>query len=116
MSELDAQQSAIARSRAYHLLGTLFLNGVDEDNLDHIRAVEDLAAHLPDDLLDEGGNPESRERPIDEMAAAYQDTFGFNVFPFQSTFLDETARAGGGETERVTDFYHKTAFPVVRTA
>jgi TorA maturation chaperone TorD len=115
VSELDAKQSATARANAYHLLGTLFLDGVDENVLGHVRAVDNLAEHLPELLLDDA-DAEARGRALDELAAAYQDTFGFNVFPFQSTFLDETARAGGDETERVTDFYHEAAFPVVETA
>lgn len=115
MIELDPQQRALARANAYHLLGTLFLDGVTEKTLEHVRATEDLARHLPPEL-DGSNDAVERERALDELAAAYQDTFGFNVFPFQSTFLDETARAGGDETERVTDFYHEAAFPVVETA
>lgn len=115
MSELDARQRALARANAYHLLGTLFLEGVTEKVLDHVRATEDLARYLPPEL-DGSHDSAVRGRALDELAAAYQDIFGFNVFPFQSTFLDETARAGGDETERVTDFYHEAAFPVVETA
>lgn len=116
MSELDAQQSATARITAYHLLGTLFLDGVTVDNLQHVRAVPPLADALPDALATDTIPGEQLERQLDDVAAAFQDTFGFNVFPFQSTFLDQTARAGGDQTERVTDFYHEAAFPVVQTA
>jgi TorA maturation chaperone TorD len=116
VSQLDAQQSAVARATAYHLLGTLLVDGVTDATLDHIRAVPDLARALPDELLRSEPGTDRHEHALDEVAAAFQDTFGFNVFPFQSTFLDETARAGGEQTERVTDFYHDAAFPVVETA
>lgn len=116
MTTLDETQSAAARANAYHFLGALFLDGVTENALDHVRAVEPLANELPDDLRDRDADQLRRSAALDEVAATYQDTFGFNVFPFQSTFLDETARAGGYETERVTDFYHEAAFPVVETA
>jgi len=114
VSVLTAREAATARSNAYHLLGTLFLEGVTEPVLAHVRAVDDLNRHLPRALRDEAVQPDPED--LDDLAAAYQDTFGFNVFPFQSTFLDRSARAGGEETERVTDFYLDAAFPVVETA
>ena len=110
MTKLSADQSATARSRAYLLLGRLFLRGVTDETLEHVRAVEPLADQLEAFPHEEG------EIDLDEAAASYQDLFGFNVFPFQSTYLDETARAGGEETQKVIDFYREAGFPIVKTA
>lgn len=111
MTNSVEHEGAVARSRAYLLLGRLFLWGVTEDVLEHVRAVEPLA-----ERLDAFGDSEGDGVDLDEAAAAHQDVFGFNVFPFQSTFLDETARAGGRETQRVTDAYRRAGFPIVETA
>lgn len=108
---LTGADAAVARSRTYLLLGRLFLRGVTAEVIDHVRAVEPLAqclASFPDD--DHG------QVDLDEAAAAHHDVFGFNVFAYESTFLDETARAGGRVTERVSDFYRDAGFPIVETS
>ncbi|WP_168210723.1 TorD/DmsD family molecular chaperone [Persicimonas caeni] len=106
---LDASQTALARSRVYHLLGKLFLYGLTDETLPHVRAVDELADALSVFRAQTG------ELDLDSAAADYQHIFGFNVFAFGSTFLDETARVGGDETERVTDAYLAAGFPVVET-
>ena len=109
--DLSQTDAATARSRGYLLLGRLFLRGVTDDVLDHVRAVEPLADHVSAFPTDADG-----ELDRDEAGAAHHDVFGFNVFPYQSTFIDETSRAGGDETERVADFYREAGFPLVQTA
>ncbi len=106
---LDSAQTALARSRAYHLLGKLFLYGLTAETLEHVRAVEPLRETL--DVFEN----EAGELDLDEAAADYQHIFGFNVFAFQSTFLDKTARVGSEETERVSDAYRAAGFPLVET-
>lgn len=113
---LNDEESAKARSYAYHLLGKLFLEGLSEKTLEHVREIESLAATLDGFADGKSTGTSGTAVDLDEAAADYQHTFGFNVFPFQSTFLDKTARAGGRETERVTDFYREASFPVVETA
>ncbi|MFP4598759.1 MAG: molecular chaperone [Persicimonas sp.] len=111
MSGLTDTDAALARSRAYLLLGRLFLRGVTAEIIDHVRAVEPLAQRL----ASLGGDGEGQV-DLDEAAAAHHDVFGFNVFAYESTFLDETARAGGRVTEHVSDFYRDAGFPIVETS
>ena len=111
MTDLASTEAATARCRAYLMLGRLFLRGVTRETLEHVRAVEPLADELAS--LADG---EAEEIDLDEAAAAHQDVFGFNVFAFHSPCLDEPARPGGRDTERLTDFYRRAGFPVVQTA
>ena len=111
MTDLNTQDTAQARSNAYLLLGRLFLRGVTDEVLDHVEAVEPLADELSVFEDDDRSGVD-----LDEAAAAHQDVFGFQIFPFQSTFLDETARAGGDETRRVSDFFRRAGFPIAQTA
>ncbi len=111
MSGLTETDAALARSRAYLLLGRLFLRGVTAEIIDHVHAVEPLAQCL----ASLGGDGEGHV-DLDEAAAAHHDVFGFNIFAYESTFLDETARAGGRVTEHVSDFYRDAGFPIVETS
>ncbi len=112
---MEASDEALARSRVYHLLGKLFLYGVTGETLDYVRAVAPLAGALtrwtPEPL--DSRTPATPD--LDEAAADYQHVFGFNVFAFQSAFLDPTAQPGSVQTERVSDAYLDAGFPLVKT-
>ncbi len=89
---------ALGRSRAYGVFAALYRSGVTADLLPIVSAIPELAAHLP--------------QPFDaaEAAAAHQALFGFNVFPYQSVFLDESGLLGGAESERVRGAYRAAGF------
>jgi len=95
---LTASQIALARSRIYGLLGRLYLDGIEEEDLDRVRAVPDLASVVPDPF-----------QP-DEAAADHQHLFGFNVFPYESMFLGVTGLLGGDITDGVVASYQAAGF------
>jgi TorA maturation chaperone TorD len=89
---------ALARSRAYDLLGQLYLTGITADNLDRVQAVPELSQEvaLPFDA--------------DDAAADHHHLFGFNVYPYQSLFLDPAGLLGGPVAERVALSYRRFGF------
>jgi len=87
-----------ARHHSYHLLSRLYLNGLGPDQLALVQAVPELADHLPDPF------------DLDEMAAAHYQLFGFNVFPFESIFLDDSGLSGGPITGEVARVYQGIRF------
>ncbi len=89
MTSLSAYEIALGRSRTYALLGRLYRRALDDEAMDYVRAIPRLAASV------------APEADLDELAAAYQDLFGFNVFPYQTLFLDPAGRLGGPEKVRV---------------
>jgi TorA maturation chaperone TorD len=97
-SPLSASQMALARSRLYSLLGRIHLKGVEEEDLDRVHAIPDLATVIPDPF-----------QP-DEAAADHQHLFGFNVFPFESIFLDVSGLLGGDVTDGVVASYQAAGF------
>lgn len=58
----------------------------------------ELANHLPDPFLP------------DEMAAEHYQLFGFNVFPFESIFLDDSGLSGGSISGDVARACHDMGF------
>ena len=82
-------QVAQAHHRSYALLSELFLRGITKTTLPTVQAVFDLGEHLPDPI------------DIDALAADHYQLFGFNVFPFESIFLDGSGLLGGAVTEEV---------------
>ncbi len=88
-----AQRVAVAYSRLYELLRALFLHGLTPDLLPQVTTIAELRAALPPHYA------------ADEAAAAYQTTFGFNVFPYQSIFLDPAVLLGGAESAAIRQFY-----------
>lgn len=96
---LDDTALSQSRSRAYTLLSRLFLQGLTEGALPYALTIPELASAIPEPF------------DADEAAADHQHLFGFNVFPYQSIFLDPAGLLGGGETERVVRFYRETGFP-----
>lgn len=98
MSQLSAYETALARSRAYALLGRLWLEGLTPELHALVVDLAGLAAHLPE--------------PYDPDAAAarHQQLLGFEFFPFQSYFLDAGGLVGGAESTRVQESYAALGF------
>lgn len=80
------RQAAIARGRAYDLLGGLFRRG--PTRLEHLRAVAALAPHVPE-VVD------------DDVQAAHFGLFGRELPPYEGVFRDERALLGGEATTAV---------------
>jgi putative dimethyl sulfoxide reductase chaperone len=95
---LTPAQLAEARSRTYHLLSLLYLYGLSEDTLLTAEAVPELREALPEPY-----EPE-------EAAAAHQHLFGFNIFPFESFFLDSSGLLGGPVSDAVLDAYRQASY------
>jgi TorA maturation chaperone TorD len=74
---------ALNRYQTYKLLGQLFTNGLTEEVVGSVREVDKLAQHLPTSI------------DLEEAAADHQHIFGFNVFPYESVFLDPSGQLGG---------------------
>ncbi|MEC7949423.1 MAG: molecular chaperone TorD family protein [Myxococcota bacterium] len=84
----NRRSHAIARGRAYALLGDLFRHG--PRRLDHLRAVDALAPHLPSAC-------------DDDAMAAHFGLFGQELPPYEGVFLDERALLGGPCSRAVRD-------------
>ncbi len=112
---LSPHDQAQARSYSYHLLGTVFLQGVHDGNITQLRALPVLADQLKafpsDEVLSQELTAEGKEL-FDHAAADHQHWFGFNVFPFQSMFMSEECRVGGDQTRVILDHYQSASFPI----
>ena len=86
------------RGHTYELLSRLYLEGITGETLPYVEAIPELAAKL------------SEEFDPDEAAADYQHLFGFNIFPYQSIFLDPAVLLGGQVTDDVTRSYRAAGF------
>lgn len=95
---LSAGQMALARSRAYDLLGQLYLTGITAGNLPRVQAVPELSQEV------------SLPFDADDAAADHHHLFGFNVYPYQSLFLDPVGLLGGHVTERVAQSYKRSGY------
>ena len=91
-------QLAQAHHRSYALLSQLFLEGINETTLPMVQAVFDLGKHLPEPI------------DVDSLAADHYQLLGFNVFPFESIFLDNDGLLGGAVTEAVGRDMHQFSF------
>lgn len=97
---LAMSQKALARSRAYTLFGRLYLDGLTGETLLRVQAIPELVETLPDSF------------DADEAAADHQHLFGFNLFPYQSIFLDPSGLLGGDIAERALQCYQEAGFDV----
>lgn len=91
---------ALNRHQTYQLLSQLFTHGLTEEDLEAVRQIDALAKHLPDPF-----DP-------DEVAADHQHIFGFNVFPYESVFLDPSGQLGGDITTSAIRDYRQIGFDV----
>jgi TorA maturation chaperone TorD len=86
------------RHQTYQLLSQLFTHGLTEEDLKVVGQVEGLAKSLADPF-DE-----------DEAAADHQHLFGFNLFPYESVFLDPSGQLGGDVAASTIHDYQRTSF------
>ncbi len=91
MTNVDA---LVARRRAYALLGTILVEGVDPRRLKTVQALPPLAEHL------------SSPVDLDGLAAEHYALFGHEVHPFAGVFVDEAGLVGGGSSGRVVRQAH----------
>jgi hypothetical protein len=98
----DSPQSlAVARGRAYDLLGHGLRHGVTADRLAHLRAVPALVPHLPT----------SAEFDADEAAAHHHTALVLEIAPFESVFLTEAGLMGGPAAAAVRAQANRVGFP-----
>jgi TorA maturation chaperone TorD len=95
---LSKAERALAYSRLYSLLSGLYLHGLTADNLESVRMVFPLGAALSEPL------------DLDAAAADHQHLFGFNVFPYESTFLDPSGLLGGPISDRLIQDYRASGY------
>jgi TorA maturation chaperone TorD len=84
----------------YALLGQLYLEGVTAVTLPTIQIIPSLAQTVKAPFS------------ADESAAGHQTLLGFNVFPYESIFLDGSGLLGGAVTETVQHSYREAGFEV----
>jgi TorA maturation chaperone TorD len=95
---LAGAEIAQARHHGYVLFGRLVGEGLTPQLLPYVQQIPELARAAP------------QPYGSDIAAADYQSIFGFNLFPFQSIFLDSTGLVGGRETKRVQKFLMKVGY------
>lgn len=98
--DLGPGDLALARHLTYTLLGQLYLEGVTAVTLPTIQIIPSLAQTVKTPFN------------ADESAAGHQTLFGFNVFPYESIFLDGSGLLGGAVTEGVQHSYQEAGFEV----
>ena len=99
MPDLTPTSAALARERTYRLFGQLYLHGLTPSLLPMVR-------DLP-------GFTEVRGKLDPDAAAAdHHHLFRFNLFPYQSIFLDSSGLLGGEEGDRVRRSYHQGGYAV----
>jgi TorA maturation chaperone TorD len=103
-TSLTTAEIALARHHTYMLLSRLYLEGLTTELLPYVQALPALAATLP--LV-------ANNFDADEAAADHHDLFSFNLFPYQSIFLDPAGLLGGSLSESVADDYRQAGFRVL---
>jgi TorA maturation chaperone TorD len=88
------------RHKTYSLISRLFTHGLTERDLEAVRQIDVLARHSPA-LFDP-----------DESAADHQHIFGFNVFPYESVFLDPSGQLGGVAANTTIRDYKQAGFAI----
>lgn len=93
-------QAAWAHHHSYALLSRLFLEGLTAEIVPYLQQVEALAPLLP--------------CPFDEdqAAAGHQQLFGFEIFPYEAIFLDESGLLGGALSNAITSSYRQAGYQV----
>jgi len=97
-SLIDATKRPLARHHAYRLLSSLFLDGLTAVSLPTVQQIPQLGDTLPNDIN------------LDATAATHQHLFGFNIFPYESIFLDPSGLLGGLATDAVLNSYSQAGF------
>ena len=99
-ASLSAVEIALARNRTYDFFSCLYRQGPNQQELPLIKAIAELAETLVDPF------------DAEQHAAAYQTLFGFNVFPYQSAFLEPSGSLGGEISDAVLHSYAQVGFAV----
>ena len=109
---LSNREIAQARSRAYHLLSQLWLNGLTPALYEHVRSIPALAAAVQESAVQPALSRTPSWAPFDadSAAAMHQHLFGFSLFPIQSLFLARDGLVGGDESNRVHESYLSFGF------
>ena len=97
---LGAGELALARHLTYGLLGQLYLEGITAVTLPTIQNIPTLSETITIPFN------------TDEAAARHQTLFGFNIFPYESIFLDGSGLLGGVVTDSVLHSYQEAGFTV----
>jgi TorA maturation chaperone TorD len=97
---IPAEGLALARSRAYALFADLFRQGLSPRSLPQVMAIPELASPLT----------RAGDFDPDRAAADHYALFGFNVFPYESVFLDREVSLGGSVGGRVRLYYHQVGY------
>jgi putative dimethyl sulfoxide reductase chaperone len=108
-SVLDEVQVAQARILAYELFARMFLKGPEEDLLNTIQSIPELAQGL-NEYFKEG------IFELERAASDHYHLFHFNVFPYQSMFLDPEGSLGGLHSEQVLSCYRQAGFKIFPTS
>ncbi len=103
-SPTDPHLLALARGRAYRLFAGLCRQGPTLADLAALRAVPELATHLPEPF-----DP-------DEAAAAHHRLFVLNGLPYEAVFLDPAGLLEGPVTAAVADSYRRAGWTAPRDA
>lgn len=98
--DLTPAMAALARERTYRLFSQLYLRGLSSSLLPLVRALPGLAEWIPAEVNE------------DMVAADHHHLFRFNLFPYQSIFLDAEGLLGGAESDRVRRSYRLCGFAV----
>ncbi|MEZ4870397.1 MAG: molecular chaperone TorD family protein [Caldilineaceae bacterium] len=95
---MNNDERAQAYSRLYALFAQLYRHGLTTELLPVLPTLPELAERLP--------------APFDEnrAAAAHQNLFGFNIFPYESILLDATGMLGGVHSEAVAQHYQQVGY------
>jgi TorA maturation chaperone TorD len=95
---LPPEQQALALHRSFALLAPLYREGLTAVSWPLLQQLPGLAERLPPAF-----DP-------DAAAAVHYRLFHFNLFPYESFFLDESGLLGGERTAAVTTFYQQAGF------
>lgn len=94
---------ALARRRAYHLFGRLFLEGITADLLPYTDAVPELGEL-------------ARTIDPDQAAADHYHLTAVSVFPYESIFLDPSGLLGGAVSDRLLTIYDQNGYQALSDA
>lgn len=106
-STVDGAKAAARLAEAARDLGGLWLGEVREADLERLRGLPVLGESLkiaeimPVDSGDDGIGDRADAALIDDLAVEYQRLFGFNLPPYESIFVDPSARMQAPATERL---------------
>lgn len=95
---MASSNEAQGRSRLYTLCQALYMAGITADILSIVRDVPELSATVPETMA------------VDELGAMHQQLFGFNLFPFESTFLGQEQLLGNVISEAVDAQFRRLGY------